>query len=83
VSEAGGWSVFLPGTPLAADGERLDEAVDEMVVAMREYAEDWESRLADVPNHRDHWALVQLVSLSEDDELRAWLTGSPDLPVSA
>ncbi|HXA59194.1 MAG TPA: prevent-host-death protein [Streptosporangiaceae bacterium] len=75
VAEAGGWSVFLPGHPIAADGSSFDEAITEMVDAMREYAVDWQDHLLDVPNHRDAWALVQLTVLSSDDQLRAWLTG--------
>jgi predicted RNase H-like HicB family nuclease len=73
VAEAGGWSIFIPGVPIAADGGSLDEAVDEMVDALREYAADWEDHLLDAPNHRDNWALVQLVTLSDDDDLRGWL----------
>lgn len=77
VSEAGGWSVFVPGLPIAADGPTFDEAIDEMVQALREYAEDWQDRLLDAPNHRDNWGLVQLISLSDDDQLRDWLAGTP------
>lgn len=76
VPEAGGWSVFIAGLPIAADGATFDEAVDEMVQALREYAEDWQDRLLDAPNHRDNWGLVQLISLSDDDQLREWLAGS-------
>lgn len=76
VPEAGGWSVFIPGLPVAADGESFDEAVDEMVAALREYAEDWQDHLLDAPNHRDNWGLVQLISLSDDDQLRSWLVGT-------
>lgn len=76
VPEAGGWSIFIPGLPLAADGATLDDAVDEMVLALREYAEDWQERLLDAPNHANNWGLVQLVSLSEDSQLREWLVGS-------
>jgi predicted RNase H-like HicB family nuclease len=76
VAEAGGWSVFIPGLPVAADGGTFDEAVTEMIVALREYAEDWQERLLDIPNHRDDWCLVQLISLSDDDQLREWLVGS-------
>jgi predicted RNase H-like HicB family nuclease len=76
VAEAGGWSVFIPGVPVAADGATFDEAIDEMVVALREYAEDWQDRLLDAPNHRNNWALVQLIDLSDDDQLRDWLAGS-------
>ena len=75
VPEADGWSVFLPGVPVAADGATFDEAIAEMIAALREYAADWQDRLLDAPNHRDNWGLVQLVVLSDDDQLRAWLVG--------
>jgi len=77
VAEDGGWSVFIPGLPIAADGPTFGEAIDEMVEALREYAEDWQDRLLDAPNHRDNWGLVQLISLSDDEQLRDWLAGSP------
>ena len=76
VNEAGGWSVFLPGVPVAADGSTFDESITEMVDALREYADDWQTHLLDAPNHRSNWALVQLVALSTDEQLRAWLVGS-------
>jgi predicted RNase H-like HicB family nuclease len=75
VAEADGWSVFLPGLPVAADGSTFDEAVDEMVDALREYAADWESRLRLAPNHANAWPLIQLVALSDDAQLRSWLLG--------
>lgn len=74
VSEAGGWSIMLPGLPIAADGATLDEAVDEMVEAMRDYADDWVGHLRSAPNHRENWGLVQAISLASDDDLRGWLT---------
>lgn len=76
VAEADGWSVFIPGLPIAADGATFDEAIAEMIVALREYAEDWQERLLDAPNHRNNWGLIQLISLSDDDQLRNWLVGS-------
>ncbi|MEO8888537.1 MAG: prevent-host-death protein [Jatrophihabitantaceae bacterium] len=76
VAEAGGWSVFIPGVPVAADGASYDEAIAEMVEALREYAEDWVDHLRLAPNHRDHWGLVQLVALSSDEQLAQWLTGA-------
>ena len=76
VSEGGGWSVFIPGLPVAADGGTFDEAITEMIDALREYAEDWQERLLDAPNHRDNWGLVQLISYSNDDQLRDWLVGT-------
>lgn len=75
VAEADGWSVFLPGLPIGADGATLDEALDEMVDALRAYAEDWQDWLLDAPNHRDNWGLIQLIDLSTDDQLRDWLAG--------
>jgi predicted RNase H-like HicB family nuclease len=77
VAEAGGWSVFIPGLPVAADGPTFDAAIEEMVAALREYAEDWQDRLLDAPNHRDNWGLVQLISLSSDEQLGNWLAGPP------
>lgn len=75
VAEAGGWSVFVPGIPVGADGATFGEAIDEMIDALREYAADWQERLLDVANHRENWAVVALVGLSDDDQLREWLTG--------
>ena len=77
VAEGGGWSVFIPGLPVAADGPTFDEAIEEMVQALRDYADDWQDRLLNAPNHRDNWGLVQLICLSDDSQLRDWLAGAP------
>lgn len=76
VAEAGGWSVFISGVPVSADGATFDEAVAEMVDALRDYADDWQERLSDSPNHRENWGLVQLVGLSDDEQLRDWIVGT-------
>jgi predicted RNase H-like HicB family nuclease len=76
VPEAGGWSVFIPGLPVAADGASFEEAINEMIDALREYALDWQERLLDAPNHRDNWGLVQLISFSDDGQLHDWLVGA-------
>lgn len=73
VAENDGWSLFIPGLPVAADGPTLDEAVEEMIAALRDYAEAWVERLRLAPNHADNWGLVQIVSLASDDQLRDWL----------
>lgn len=73
VAEPDGSSVLIPGLPLAADGTSLDEALDAMVEVLREYADDWQNHLRAAPNHRDNWALVQLVGLSDDQQLKEWL----------
>jgi len=75
VQEGDGWSVFIPGLPIAVDAGSFDEAIDEMILALREYAEDWQDHLLNSPNHRENWGLVHLVSLSDDDQLRRWLVG--------
>jgi predicted RNase H-like HicB family nuclease len=76
VAEDGGWSVFIPGLPVAADGATFDAAIDEMIEALREYADDWQDHLLDAPNHRDSWGLVQLIELSTDEQLREWVVGA-------
>ena len=76
VPEDGGWSVFIPGVPVAVDGASFDEAIEQMVVALREYAEDWTERLHRAPNHASNWALVQVVSLSDDAQLAQWVAGA-------
>lgn len=75
VPEAGGWSVFIPGLPVAADGATFEQAIEEMIEALREYAADWQERLLDVANHQGNWGVVALVGLSDDEQLREWLTG--------
>lgn len=77
VSESGSWWVFITGLPISADGSTLDEALDETVAALREYAEDWQDHLSTAPNHAGNWGLVQLVGLSTDAQLRTWLGGTP------
>lgn len=78
VAEADGWSVFIPGLPVSADGGTFDEAITEMIASLREYADDWQERLLDTPNHRDNWGLVQLIGLSDDVQLREWLVGAAE-----
>lgn len=75
VAEDDGWSVFLDGYPLAADGRDLDEAIDDFVVAVTDYADAWVDRLHAVPNHEHGALLVQLVVTSSPDELRTWAGG--------
>ncbi|MFL1380838.1 MULTISPECIES: hypothetical protein [unclassified Nocardiopsis] len=73
VAEGGGFSVFIPGVPVAADGATLEEATAEMVDALREYAEDWRDRLRDALGHHGNRALVRLIESNDDDRLRALL----------
>lgn len=77
VAEAGGWSAFIPGLPVAADGATFDEAITEMVGALREYADDWQDHLSGSRNHAENRELVRFIELSDDIRLRQWLTGTP------
>lgn len=76
VAEGGGWSALLPGLPVHGDGETLDDALADLIDALREYAQDWNDHLLEAPNHRDNWSLVQLVELSTDEQLRDWVLAS-------
>lgn len=73
VAENDGWSLFIPGLPVAADGATLDDAVAEMIDALRDYADAWVERLRLAPNHADNWGLIQIVALASDEQLREWL----------
>ncbi len=73
VAEGGGWAALVPGVPVAGDAATLDGAVDDLIDALREYADDWDERLVDAPNHRDNWSLVELIVLSTDEQLREWI----------
>lgn len=75
VAEADGWSVFIPGLPVAADGVTRDEALTEMVEALREYARDWHDHLSGAPNHQDNRGTVELIDRRDDEAVRAWLVG--------
>lgn len=76
VAEDDGWSVFLDGYPIAADGADLDEALDDFVVALTDYIDAWVDRLHTVSNHQGAAPLALLVESSSPDELREWARGS-------
>jgi hypothetical protein len=73
--EGGGWAAFIPDVPVHGDGDSFDAAIDDLVAALREYAGDWNDRLHGTPNHTPLRPVVQLVELSDDHELRAWILG--------
>lgn len=76
VFEDGAWAALIAGLPLAAEATSPEDAVDELIVALREYVTDWHDHLGVAPNHADNWPLVEFVGISDDDQLRAWATGS-------
>lgn len=63
---------LMDGRPFVAEGADVDSAIDDLAESLREYADDWDS-LQHAPNHAPAWALVQLVRLSTDEQLREWL----------
>lgn len=71
-SEEGRVITLMEGRPFVSEGSDVEAALADLVVSLREYAEDWELRLQHAPNHADAWALVQLVRLSSDAELLDW-----------
>jgi hypothetical protein len=81
IAEDDGWTVLLPGHPVAADGSTLDEALRDFVSALRDYADAWDDRLYRAPNHQHAAALIQHVCVSDDDELLAWAGGPDGQPV--
>lgn len=66
-------TVAIKGLPLAAEGETLSDAVDELVDDIRIYEEDWIARLRFAPNHEGNVALVYLTQSMSNDDLHDWL----------
>lgn len=71
-TEDGRVIALMSGRPFVSEGATVDDALADLLDSLREYAEDWETRLQHAPNHRDNWALVQLVKLSSNEELLEW-----------
>lgn len=76
VAEDDGWSIFLDGYPIAADGSDLGEAIDDFLVSVTDYVDAWVDRLHTISNHQHAAALVHLVAASSDDQLREWVGSS-------
>ncbi len=76
VMDDGAWVMTIPGLPIAVEATLYEDAITELVDALREYAEDWHGRLGQAPNHSGNWGLVQLVELSTEEQLKQWLTGN-------
>ena len=64
--------VFMESRPFVSEGLTVDDALDDLIESLREYAEDWVEHLSGAPNHAGNWALVELVTLSSDQQLRDW-----------
>ncbi len=75
IAEGGGWAAMLPGLPVHGEGDNFDEAIVDLIRALREYAEDWNDHLLNAPNHRDNWDVAEIAELSSDEQLIFWLLG--------
>lgn len=67
--------IVLDRRGFTSEGETLEDAIEDMVHQLREYAEDWGEHYSTAPNHEKNWALVQMISMSSDSQLREWLIG--------
>jgi hypothetical protein len=67
------YTVAVRGLPLAAEGEILTDAVDDLIDGIREYCDRWVTRLRFAPNHEGNVPLVYLAQSLSDDELHSWL----------
>ena len=74
--EDGEVGIVVSELALAVEGATFDDAVAEMVIALREYAADWDDHLLNAPNHAGNWGLVQIITLSTDDQLAGWVRGA-------
>lgn len=74
--EDGGVGIAISELGLAVEGGTFTDAVTEMVIALREYAVDWDDHLLTAPNHVNNWGLVQIIALSTDEQLAAWVRGA-------
>ncbi|WP_207205442.1 ribbon-helix-helix domain-containing protein [Microbacterium protaetiae] len=63
---------LMAGRSFVSEGATVDDALADLLLSLREYAEDWETRLQHASNHRENWALVQLIKLSSDQEVLEW-----------
>lgn len=72
-AEDGLHTVAVRGLPLAAEGESLSDALDDLVGEIRDYCDDWIYRLRFAPNHEGNIPIVYLAQTMSDEELRLWL----------
>ena len=75
-SASGAVSMWIDALPVSGQGESFEVAGADLIDSLRDYAKTWIEDLRDYPNHKDRWDVVNLVLLSNDDEMRAFLFGS-------
>lgn len=72
-SKNGHVSIWIEGLPISSEGDSFEAASFALIAAMRDYAATWVDELRLYKNHRDRWAFANLILLSEDEELHAFL----------
>lgn len=75
-SQNGQVSIWFEGLPVSVQGPSLSEAENELIEALRDYAQTWMEDLREYPNHKNGWALPALVQLSDNKELHQYLFGN-------
>jgi len=69
---AAGWSVRFADQPLGVQGRTRDDAIANMIRELRSYSDAW-PMLAGTAEHAGNWPLAQLVAVSTDGQLAAWI----------
>lgn len=75
-SKEGEVSMWIDDLPVNSQGINLEEAEQSLIEALRDYAKTWVEDLKEYPNHKHRWDIVNLVLLSDDEELRVFLFGN-------
>jgi len=82
VEEDGTWSVLFPGSPLAAEGGSFQEAVDDTITVLREYAEDWVDHLRNAAKPLGQLGFVSSSSCRRTTNSGPGSTGTPSSEVA-
>lgn len=62
-------SAWLSNVPVHAQGADIDEAARNLVAAVRDYSDLWQSSLHTASNHVRNWPVVYRAGLLDDDSL--------------
>jgi hypothetical protein len=71
--EDGAIVLVCDGLPFAAEASTLSDAVDQLVEDLIDYAAEWPENYSQAVNHRENWALVQLVSIMDPEQVREFV----------
>jgi hypothetical protein len=57
-------AAWIKGLPVHAEGETVEAAIDELAVALVDYASAWEKHLQHAPNHRENIGYVRRTQIA-------------------